>query len=64
MFANEGLRYLVSGETLILFASFALWMRVWILPTPDRIKSAALSAAALVAFRAVALSITIVVTTR
>jgi len=63
MFGNPALRYLVSAETLALFVTGGFWMRVWALPTADRLKLAALSSAMLVAFRALALSIAIVLTT-
>jgi hypothetical protein len=63
MFANEGLRFLVSAEVLALFANCVLWVRVWSAPTIDRLRLAALCSAAFVAFRAISLSAAIVVTT-
>ena len=57
------LRYLVSAEALVLFATFICWWRVWKVPDAGRIKLAALSSCILIGFRAVSLSIAIMATT-
>jgi hypothetical protein len=63
MFNHPELRYLVSAESLTLFVTCFFWMRVWTLPTADRIRLAALSSATLVGLQAVILSLAIMVTT-
>ena len=63
MFANEGLRLLISAEALALLANCVFWVRVWSAPSIDRLRLAALCSAVFVAFRAISLSAAIVATT-
>ena len=62
MLALPGLRYLIAAEVLILICTSICWWRVWASPTPDRMKVAAFWTSALVAFRAIALSLGVMAT--
>jgi hypothetical protein len=64
MLENAGLRLLVSGETLVLFATLASWWRVWKVPGVVQLKCAALCSCILMAFSALSLSIGIIATTQ
>jgi hypothetical protein len=63
MLHNYGFRLLLAAESLALGISCICWLRVWVRPSMDRIKTASLMFALLIAFRALFLSAVIVVTT-
>lgn len=59
MLDTQGLRYLASAEVLALIATCICWLRVWVDPSPGRIRIAALSSAAVLMLQAFTLSLAI-----